>query len=131
MNLPPRKLCVHERKFGRFPDAQFRTTDDNGRRIDQDTLVAAIVQHHLAIRIRDRIIDENLSQNQYAYRVGMDPNRLTHILCGHQAMTLTDIAIACLELGPDVVEGLDPYRLYKRATRQAPKTSIYRPGDDD
>lgn len=81
----------------------FRDTDDKGRTIDENDLIAAIFQHHFAIELRRAIITSGQTQGEYAAAAGTTANRLTRILCGHQQMSLTDLAVAAVVLGDSVL----------------------------
>ncbi|MFT3659938.1 MAG: hypothetical protein QM809_00670 [Gordonia sp. (in: high G+C Gram-positive bacteria)] len=106
MTTTPRQLCVPQTAFGRSPNARFRTGDGDGRQITP-ALTAAVVQHRLAILLRQQIAECDQLQDDYARIAQMTPNRLSQILGGHKQIRFTELAVLCKTLGPTFTAAID------------------------
>lgn len=98
----PRTFCYHPREYGRLKVAQFKIGASDSSETHDRLLVAAIVQHRIAIEIRQCLPMRGMTQREYAAQTGTSPDRMTRILTGHKVMTVVDIAQAYWLLGQDM-----------------------------
>lgn len=98
----PRTYCYLPRQYGRLEIAQFKVGAIESSETHDRLLVAAILQHRIAIEIRRCLVIRGMTQQEYAAGTGASPDRMTRILTGHKPMTVVDIAQAYWLLGEDV-----------------------------
>ena len=96
----PRSLADNRKKFGRS------STRLIAGRLESPQQQAAELQHAIANRIRDHLLDQNTDLNAYCAEglpVGLSYDRFQRILRGETMMTITDVMFWASQI-PDLAE---------------------------
>lgn len=113
----PRELAVDEDAFGRTDVIEWAPVQ-SGKTENFVALVAAQLQHHYAVAIRQRLREQDMAVKDYASANFLPYDRLTKVLRGAVVMSLEDIARAELLLGGGVLK-LEVVQSAKESIRRA------------
>lgn len=97
MSFSPRSMLVTPSQFGRVSDPKWRPV---GAELHERSRAAvALLQHQLALGIRDDIYERDITRRAFAAELGVPEGTLNRKLCGADLMTSTDLAMWVLHVG--------------------------------
>ena len=89
LSRPPREWANPDYKFGKDAGTNWHPTATRDEEIE---LAAAVIQHHIAIRTRMKMVPRNLNQQTLSQASGISDSVLGKVMRGDRPLLLTHLA---------------------------------------